>query len=205
MSGDGHCAAPRETLVDGGRKAAGDSRAIIEEAIQAEVAQENLVQEEIDGKPCLFLTPLYRAENRHRHQYQTASGGDPPWGTLMPTRRSPGWRRRPGLTLSASQQDAVRLALSSKVVVITGGPGVGKTTLVNSILLILRAKQVTVTLCAPTGRAAKRLSESTGLEAKTIHRLLEFDPQTFGFKRGRDNPWRPICWSSTNHPWWTSS
>ena len=83
---------------------------------------------------------------------------------------------------------AVRLALSSKAVIITGGPGVGKTTLVNSILLTIRAKQITVTLCAPTGRAAKRLSESTGLEAKTIHRLLEFDPQTFGFKRNRENP-----------------
>jgi exodeoxyribonuclease V alpha subunit len=74
------------------------------------------------------------------------------------------------------------------MVVITGGPGVGKTTLVNSILLIVRAKQVNVTLCAPTGRAAKRLSESTGIEAKTIHRLLEFDPKTFGFKRNKDNP-----------------
>jgi exodeoxyribonuclease V alpha subunit len=92
-----------------------------------------------------------------------------------------------GLTLSESQKDAVRLALANKVVVITGGLGVGNTTLVNSILLIVRAKQVTVTLCAPTGRAAKRLSESTGLEARTIHRLLEFDPQTFGFKRNRDH------------------
>ena len=82
----------------------------------------------------------------------------------------------------------MRLALTNKMVVITGGPGVGKTTLVNSILLIVRAKQVNVTLCAPTGRAAKRLSESTGLEAKTIHRLLEFDPKSFGFKRSKDNP-----------------
>jgi exodeoxyribonuclease V alpha subunit len=65
---------------------------------------------------------------------------------------------------------------------------VGKTTLVNSILLTIRAKNMKVTLCAPTGRAAKRLSESTGIEAKTIHRLLEFDPKSFGFKKGRDNP-----------------
>jgi exodeoxyribonuclease V alpha subunit len=82
----------------------------------------------------------------------------------------------------------VRLALTSKVLVITGGPGVGKTTLVNSILTILRAKQVRVALCAPTGRAAKRLSESTGLAGKTVHRLLETDPRTGGFRRTAEHP-----------------
>ena len=71
---------------------------------------------------------------------------------------------------------------------ITGGPGVGKTTLVNSILKILIAKQVRVALCAPTGRAAKRLSERTGLEAKTIHRLLETDPRTGEFRRTEEHP-----------------
>src|SRR5215472_2898241 len=68
------------------------------------------------------------------------------------------------------------------------GPGVGKTTLVNSILKILRAKRVHVALCAPTGRAAKRLSDSTGLEARTIHRLLEIDPKTGGFRRSEQHP-----------------
>jgi exodeoxyribonuclease V alpha subunit len=72
--------------------------------------------------------------------------------------------------------------------VITGGPGVGKTTIVNAILRILAAKGVQLLLCAPTGRAAKRMTEATGMEAKTIHRLLEFDPKGFGFKRDKDNP-----------------
>jgi exodeoxyribonuclease V alpha subunit len=74
------------------------------------------------------------------------------------------------------------------VTVITGGPGVGKTTLVNSLLKILTAKAVTIALCTPTGRAAKRLSESTGLEAKTIHRLLETDPRTGTFRRNEAEP-----------------
>jgi len=80
------------------------------------------------------------------------------------------------------------LALTSKVLVITGGPGVGKTTIVNAILRILSAKGAKLLLCAPTGRAAKRMTEATGFEAKTIHRLLEVNPKTGGFKRGNDSP-----------------
>src|SRR5699024_7563654 len=95
---------------------------------------------------------------------------------------------RTGLVLSNSQRKAVEQVLRSKVAVITGGPGVGKTTLVNSLLTLLKAKHLHIGLCAPTGRAAKRLSESTDMEAKTVHRLLAFDPQLFAFKHNEDNP-----------------
>ena len=96
-------------------------------------------------------------------------------------------QEKTGKELAASQADALRKAVSSRVLVITGGPGVGKTTLVNAILLVLRAKKIQCLLCAPTGRAAKRLGETTGIEAKTIHRLLEFQ-QSGGFFRGPQNP-----------------
>ena len=88
----------------------------------------------------------------------------------------------------AYSEAQLRTALISNVLVITGGPGVGKTTLVNSILKILLAKNVSIDLCAPTGRAAKRLSDSTGLEAKTIHRLLETDPKSGTFRRNEEMP-----------------
>jgi exodeoxyribonuclease V alpha subunit len=88
--------------------------------------------------------------------------------------------------LAESQQRAVREALRQRLLIITGGPGVGKTTILRSILLILQSKQVKLVLAAPTGRAAKRLSESTGLEAKTLHRLLEYQGEgDWGRHRGK--------------------
>jgi exodeoxyribonuclease V alpha subunit len=96
--------------------------------------------------------------------------------------------KRSGLLLADSQKAAIRQALIAKALVITGGPGVGKTTIVTSILKILAAKGVRLLLCAPTGRAAKRMTEATGVEGKTIHRLLEVDPRSGGFKRNAENP-----------------
>ncbi len=92
------------------------------------------------------------------------------------------------LQLAEFQREAVRSALRNKVQIITGGPGTGKTTLVRSLVRIFERKRMRLSLCAPTGRAAKRLGETTGMEAKTLHRLLEFDPRRGGFQRHADAP-----------------
>ena len=92
------------------------------------------------------------------------------------------------IELAGEQKEAIRKAATSKLLVVTGGPGTGKTTLVNGIIRILEMKGRRILLAAPTGRAAKRMAETTGREAKTIHRLLEFNPKKFAFDRDANNP-----------------
>ena len=97
-------------------------------------------------------------------------------------------QRRLHITLADNQVAAVQCALEHKVMVITGGPGTGKTTIINAVLKIFAKLKVKTMLAAPTGRAAKRMSEATGLEAKTIHRMLEFSFAKGGFQRNQKKP-----------------
>ena len=188
IAGDGHCAAFRESLAEQAVALLEIPPPVIEQAIRAEVQEENLVEEAIDERPALFLTPLQRAEQGIATHVRRLLVHRPLWGSIDVERAIPWVESRTGLELSPSQRSAVAAAIQGKVTVITGGPGVGKTTVVRSILDILAAKGVAMRLCAPTGRAAKRLAESTGREARTIHRLLEFDPKAMGFKRDQYSP-----------------
>ena len=184
----GNCAAYRDQLVFMAVQLLEIPEATILQAIDAELEEKNLVAETIDSKDAVFLAPLYQSEVGCARHLKRLLDGNTPWGAIDADKAIPWVEGKTGLSLSESQREAIRLVVRSKVAIITGGPGVGKTTLVNSLLQVLMAKRIQVQLCAPTGRAAKRLSESTGLDAKTVHRLLEFDPKVFAFKRNEDEP-----------------
>ena len=188
ITGEGHSAATKERLIADAGELLGIAEEMIIEALKQEIVEGGAVQDGIGGKPCIYPALLYRAESGVAAAVGRLQGGGAPWGAVDVAKTLRKVECDTGLKLSPSQREAFSLALASKLVVITGGPGVGKTTLVNTVLRAVRSFGRKVLLCAPTGRAAKRLSESTGLDAKTIHRLLEFDPVTFGFRHGRENP-----------------
>jgi exodeoxyribonuclease V alpha subunit len=185
---EGHCGLPVKELHTLAEKLLEVPVPLIETAIALELAEGSIVRDSVEKEECIFLTGLYQAEKAIAERILKLSAGMPPWPQIDAGKAIDWLATKSELALAESQKRAVELALSSKVLVITGGPGTGKTTIVNSILRILRAKHVEMFLCAPTGRAAKRMSEATGLEAKTIHRLLEVDPKAGGFRKDQDNP-----------------
>ena len=185
---EGHCGLPEEELGPLAAKLLEVPGELIRAALDLELAEGTVVADTVGEIPCIFLGGLHRAQRAIAGRLLGIAAGNLPWPDIDPGKALPWVEGKTGLALAPGQADAVRAALSSKVSVITGGPGVGKTTIVNSILRILSAKGVEILLCAPTGRAAKRMSEATGLEAKTIHRLLEVDPRNGGFRRDAHNP-----------------
>ncbi len=141
-----------------------------------------------DFDTLLYLKPLFLAELGVARSVKALQHGDHPLPAVDAEKAVAWVERKMGLEFADAQREAVEAALTRKVLVLTGGPGTGKTTIVRAILEVFQSYHQRVGLCAPTGRAAKRLSESTGREAKTIHRLLEYDPGVGGFRRGKENP-----------------
>ena len=185
---EGHCGLPTEQLMPLAGKLLEVPQELIRTALDLELREGIVVSNSVGETPCVFLAGLHRAERTIAQRVMRLANGTLPWPWIDPEKALPWVEKHIGLALAESQVAAIRLALKSKVLVITGGPGVGKTTIVRGILRILAAKGTEILLCAPTGRAAKRLTEATGFEAKTIHRLLEVDAKSGSFKRGDDNP-----------------
>jgi len=189
LTNEGHCAFPTDDLIKKTVKNIEIPEDIIKNAIEFLIVEERLIKDsELKGKELVYLSHFYNTEKALAEILISLKEGKHPC-PLIEIEKAIDWvENKVGLKLAEAQKQAVEMAVQSKVLVITGGPGVGKTTLVNSILQILKAKKLETVLCAPTGRAAKRLSETTKLEAKTIHRLLEFDPATYSFKHNKDWP-----------------
>lgn len=185
---DGHCALPVEMLKDEAGKLLLVNAKIVDAALEQTFLERELVWEKIGDESLVFLPLLTRAEEGIALRIQRLCASPATFPQIDFEKALEWCERKTGKALAPSQKAALQQALASRALIITGGPGVGKTTLVNAILLILCAKKVRCLLCAPTGRAAKRLCEATGHEAKTIHRMLEVAPGKGGFQRNESHP-----------------
>ncbi len=185
----GHCGFPEGMVLAQAEQLVSIDRRVLESALAEEISEGRLIREQHDNDEWLFLARLYNAEAGLAESVNglLSQPGHPVPGIDIDA--ATGWvQERLNIELAIGQQDALRAACRERVVIITGGPGVGKTTLVRSLLEVFEAKKLRCVFAAPTGRAAKRLTETTNRPAKTIHRLLEFDPVIGGFKRTRTNP-----------------
>jgi len=159
---DGHCGLPTADLVPLAEKLLEVGNDLIRTALDLELSDGTVIADRLGEIDCIFLASLYRFEQAIASKLQAIKRAKLPWEAIDADKAMPWVEKRIGIELAPSQKEAIRLALSSKVLILTGGPGVGKTTIVNAILRILLAKDVNVLLCAPTGRAAKRMNETTG-------------------------------------------
>ena len=192
----GHLYLPRQTLIEEAEKLLGAPPPRVEAAVAALAETEQVVLEPLaegaegteETGTAVFLRALHAAEAGVAARIRTLLI-QPMLPMEIDVDRALDWfEKAEQLALARQQRQAIRAGLTRKALVITGGPGTGKTTLVRGIVKILEKKRQRVLLAAPTGRAAKRLAEATGAEASTLHRLLEFNPQTRQFDRNREHP-----------------
>ncbi|MCB1204341.1 MAG: ATP-dependent RecD-like DNA helicase [Verrucomicrobiae bacterium] len=183
----GHCALPRETLLNGASELLAANVPELELSLNRLILDSRVIVESNEAESLVYPADLHAAEETISVIITRLLGAPP---TLPPLdgEAAIGWfERHHSLKLSDEQSEAVLAAAARRFFVLTGGPGVGKTTILRALIEILAAKKVQPVLCAPTGRAAKRLSESTGRDAFTLHRALEYQPMA-GFARSRHRP-----------------
>lgn len=195
LAGDqGHLYLPRRELLEEAQTLLGSEPWRVEQAVAALAAAGEVVVEPLPAAPedpseaAIYLKTLHAAEVGIAARVH-ALLIQPPLPFEIDVERALEWfEKSEHVALAPQQRQAIRAGLSRKMLVITGGPGTGKTTLVRGIVRILEKKGQKVLLAAPTGRAAKRLAEATGGAATTLHRLLEFDPRSRAFQRNREHP-----------------
>jgi len=189
LSNQGHCAYPREALLARTADMLEIPLETMEEALRIEVENTQLtVNPGEDGEPWVYLSTLDYAEREAATRLAEIAQGPHPCPKIDLSIAMDWVQKQLDMTLADGQKAAFFGAFKNKGLVITGGPGVGKTTLIRSLVKVLAAKKLRVMLCAPTGRAAKRMAELSGMEAKTIHRMLAFEPGTGNFRHNARNP-----------------
>ncbi|HYL80590.1 MAG TPA: ATP-dependent RecD-like DNA helicase, partial [Candidatus Acidoferrum sp.] len=188
LTDEGHVYVPDTELLRATAETLEIPAALLPDALVALSADEAVVVEPLSTGRAVYLTGLHVSETqlaRRVADLLRAPRAAPP--TDM-TQALPRVEKQTGLALTQQQRQAVRMAFQEKLLIITGGPGTGKTTILQAIIRILEAKKLRMHLASPTGRAAKRLAEVTGHEAATLHRLLEWSPREGGFQRNSRNP-----------------
>ncbi len=185
---DGHVAVPMRGLIENARELLDVEEIVITEAIDELADAAKIVVETTGPEPAVFLESLHFAEIRAATRLAVIAAAKSKAVDVDVDRALEWLTELLGVRLGDKQIEGLRQSVASKVLVITGGPGTGKTTMTRAILEVLLKKGRRAVLCAPTGRAAKRLNEATGQEARTIHRVLEFSPAQGGFQRTSDHP-----------------
>ena len=192
LSDEGHCYARRDQLLKTGAELLAVEESVLPAVLDEMVRQDDVKTELIDGEDsapgetAVYLPPFWFAETGTARRLKQIFSS-PPSVKVKPQGLEERIRRVTGLNYDPAQMDAIRCAAGSKILILTGGPGTGKTTTTLGILTAFRQAGAKILLAAPTGRAAKRLSETTGMEARTIHRLLEFKPPE-GCQKNEQNP-----------------
>lgn len=188
ITNDGHVYYPYEHLVDKTVDLLAVKKETVVSALEELSKEDRIVIECFEGENIVYLSSLHTAEINLSKRLIYLKEADLPLRSIDLEKAFSWVEEKIGLKLAEKQREAVGAAVQNKVLVITGGPGTGKTTITKAVIEIYKKLGKRVILTAPTGRAAKKMQEATGHEAKTIHRLLEFNPQRGDFAYDQNNP-----------------